>query len=135
MSEPVDKKLYEKIKKEIHAKYKPSAYRSGHLVKRYKKEFKEKYGERKAYKLKKKTKEKVNKVNGNLQLPIPPLKRWFMEDWKSDTGKYKYTSKSSVYRPTKRINKKTPKTFSELTKKEIDKAKRKKATKGRVDKF
>ena len=125
MSEPVDKKLYEKIKKEIHAKYKPSAYRSGHLVQRYKREFKEKYGERNAYKLKKK-----NKKN-----EIPPLKRWFMEDWKSDTGKYKYTSKSSVYRPTKRINKKTPKTFSELTTKEIKKAKRKKATKGRVDRF
>lgn len=63
------------------------------------------------------------------------LSRWFKEDWKSDTGKYKYTSKSSVYRPTKRITKKTPKTFSELTKKALSTAKRKKAKYGRVKLF
>ena len=37
MSEPSDKKLYEKVKKEIYKKYpKHSAYRSGLLVKEYK---------------------------------------------------------------------------------------------------
>ena len=37
MSEPSDKKLYEKVKKEIYKKYpKHSAYRSGLLVKQYK---------------------------------------------------------------------------------------------------
>ena len=38
MSEPKDKKLYEQVKKEIYAKYpQHSAYRSGLLVKEYKK--------------------------------------------------------------------------------------------------
>ena len=37
MSEPTNKKLYEKVKKEIYKKYpKNSAYRSGLLVKTYK---------------------------------------------------------------------------------------------------
>ena len=36
--EILDKKLYEKVKKDIYSKYKkPSAYRSGALVKQYKK--------------------------------------------------------------------------------------------------
>ena len=63
------------------------------------------------------------------------LKRWFKEDWKSDTGKYKYTSKSSVYRPTKRITKKTPKTFSELSEKALSSAKYIKSKYGRIKKF
>ena len=37
MSQPTDKKLYEKVKAEIYKKYpKHSAYRSGLLVKEYK---------------------------------------------------------------------------------------------------
>ena len=115
--EPTNKVLYNKVKTEIYARYpKHSAYRSGLLVKGYKKQFK---GD-KPY-----TPDNCKK----------PLKRWFKEDWKSDTGKYGYTSKSSVYRPTKRISKDTPTTFGELTKKEIEKAKREKRDKGRVKKF
>lgn len=121
MSIPADKILYEKIKQIIHKKYKPSAYRSGLLVKMYKNSFKEIHGDKNPYIGTKK------KNQG--------LTRWFMEDWKSDTGKYGYTSKSSVYRPTKRITKDSPTTFSELTKKEIKSAKRKKYRYGRVKKF
>jgi Family of unknown function (DUF5872) len=36
MPTPNDKDLYEKIKKEITSKYKPSAYRSGIIVQKYK---------------------------------------------------------------------------------------------------
>ena len=37
--QPKDQVLYDKIKQEINAKYKPSAYRSGLLVKKYKEEY------------------------------------------------------------------------------------------------
>ena len=120
---PKDQKLYNKIKSKLY-KENPihSAYRSGVLVQRYKKAFKLKYPRVKDPYL-----GQTSKVQG--------LSRWFKENWKSDSGKYRYTSKSSVYRPTKRITKKTPKTFSELSKKELISAKRKKSKYGRVKKF
>ena len=68
-------------------------------------------------------------------IPGPSFSGWFLENWKSDTGKYRYTSQSSVYRPTKRFTKKTPKTFSEISKKELKHAKYMKKTHGRVNKF
>tara|TARA_B100001094_G_C18149407_1_gene782750 strand:- start:164 stop:553 length:390 start_codon:yes stop_codon:yes gene_type:complete len=123
MSIPSDEILYAKIKKRIYKKYpKHSAYRSGHLVKEYKKAFKKQYGARK-----KPYKGKNPKDKG--------LKRWFAEDWKSDTNEYFYKNKSSVYRPTKRISKQTPSTWSELTRKEILKAKKEKLQTGRVKSF
>lgn len=122
MSIPTNQKLYDKVKRGIYKKYpKHSAYRSGLLVKEYKKQFKLKFPFREPYKGTKPLKK--------------GLSRWFKEDWKSDTGKYFYSSQSSVYRPTRRITKKTPKTFSELTKKQLKTAKQKKYKKGRVDKF
>lgn len=120
MSVPVDKELYENIKKKVWKQYeKPSAYRSGALVKEYRKQFKEKYGDKPAYKGEKK---------GN-------LKRWFEEDWRNQRGEVGYKYKSDVYRPTKRISKKTPATFSELSESKIKKARRKKALFGRVNRF
>lgn len=84
---PTNKALYEKAKAIVYPKYKkPSAYRSGALIKKYKElggEFKEQ-GERK-------------------------LGRWFKEDWK-DVGNQSYP----VYRPTKRITKDTPLTPDEI---------------------
>ena len=122
-SVPKDANLYQKIKSKLY-KENPvhSAYRSGILVQRYKKAFKLKYP-----RVKSPYSGQTSKVEG--------LSRWFKEDWKSDTGKYLYTSKSSVYRPTKRITKKTPKIFAELSKKELVSAKRKKAKYGRVKQF
>ena len=83
----MDKDLYEKAKAEVYPKYKkPSAYRSGALVKRYKElggTFKDTGGK--------------------------PLARWFKEDWK-DVGNKEYP----VYRPTKRISKDTPLTPGEI---------------------
>ena len=122
MSIPKDQKLYDNVKKAVYKEMPThSAYRSGQLVKRYKEVYEKKYGNKNAYEGKKKEKE--------------GLSRWFKEEWKSDIGKEIYTSKSSVFRPTKRITKETPATFSELTKKEIEKAKREKREKGRVKKF
>ena len=124
MSEPTNKELYQKSKDYIYNKYpKHSAYRSGLLVQHYKKEFAKQYIGTK----KQPYRGKRPKKRG--------LARWFLENWKSDTGKYRYTSKSSVYRPTKRITTKTPTTFKELKQAEIQRAKREKSRKGRVKQF
>ena len=115
MPEPKNKKLYEEVKDKIYKKYpKHSAYRSSMLVKEYKERGGEYIG-------------KKNKSSG--------LNRWFREDWKTQDGKVGYKSKSDVYRPTKRVNEKTPTTFSELSADQIKKAQKEKKKTGRVSKF
>ena len=122
MSKPKKLGLYNKVKRGIYRRIpQHSAYRSGLIVKKYKEEFKKKYGDEPAYEGSKKK--------------DAPLTRWFQEDWKSDTGQYGYTDKSSVYRPTIRVSDKTPKTFDELSEEDIKKAKKEKAQTGRVKKF
>ena len=49
MPEARDKELYDKIKKEIVNKYKPSAYRSGLIVKNYKEEYYKKHNNNDSY--------------------------------------------------------------------------------------
>jgi len=123
MPKPSDSKLYNKIKERIY-KEQPhhSAYRSGKLVKEYKKQFTKKYGKRKSpYKGNK------TKKNG--------LKRWFDEKWTNQRGEIGYKNKNDIYRPTFRITKKTPTTHGELTPKQITRARREKYQKGRVSKF
>ena len=120
MPTPTDPKLYEKIKQDITSKYKPSAYRSSFIVREYKKEYLKKHKNNNAY--------IGDRETSN-------LKRWFDEVWRSDTGNVRYTSKSSIYRPTIRVNKDTPITFSELSKQQIEKAKKEKAKTGRVKSF
>jgi hypothetical protein len=122
MSKPQlkDQVLYDKIKKEINTKYKPSAYRSGLLVKKYKEEYLKKHKSSDAY--------TGNRSNSN-------LKRWFDEKWMNQKGKVGYQKKGDVYRPTIKINNNTPKTFNELTQNQINKAMEEKKRKGRVKKF
>lgn len=98
---PKDKRLYAKARALADKTYeKPSAYKSGFIVKTYKRLYREKHGESaKAYESD--TKEK-------------PLKRWFKEKWINVGGDY------PTYRPTKRINKSTPKTVSEIPKKRLN---------------
>lgn len=120
MPTPTDDILYQKAKNK-YADMKHSAYKSGLIVKEYKRLFAIKHGTNKQpY--------KGDKSKGNLT-------RWYKEQWRSDDGKKTYTSKSSVFRPTIKVNSKTPTTFSELTKKEIDDAKKEKAKTGKVIKF
>jgi len=115
MSQPTDKKLYEKIKEEVYKKYpKHSAYRSGHLVREYKKAGG-------------KYKGKESQTTG--------LNRWFSENWTNTRNETGYKYKSDVYRPNKRITPKTPTTFKELSKKEIESARREKAKTGKVKEF
>jgi len=123
MPVPRDQQLYEAVKKRLYKKMPThSAYRSGILVKNYKAAYKRKYRSDDAYIGKKPTKK-------------AGLKRWLAEDWRNQRGEIGYKYKSDVYRPTKRITPKTPKTFSELDKKAIKRARRTKATKGRVKRF
>lgn len=85
--------LYDIVKEEADKKYKkPSAYKSGYIVKRYK------------------------ELGGRYADDDEPknLARWFKEDWK-DIGNASYP----VYRPTKRISKATPLTASEISKDQL----------------
>lgn len=112
--EPINKQLYETVKREIYRRYpEHSAYRSGLIVRRYK----ERGG-----------KYKGDKSKGDLG-------RWFKEEWKNQRGEVGYNKKGDVYRPTKRISKDTPKTFKELSPEDIKKAQKEKKIKGRVSKF
>jgi hypothetical protein len=120
MPTPTDEKLYESIKKDLFKKYKPSAYRSGLLVQKYKEEYVKKHKNNNYY--------SGTKENSN-------LKRWFDEKWQNQRGEIGYQKKTDVYRPTIRINDKTPTTFNELTKNQIRKAKKEKAETGRVKRF
>ena len=91
----LDKQLYERVKKQADSIYKkPSAYKSGYIVKEYKQQ-------------------------GGRYLGAKPkdgLTRWFEENW-TDVGNKTYP----VYRPTKRITKDTPLTVSEIDKKNLQK--------------
>lgn len=86
----LDKELYDIAKQIADEKYiKPSAYKSGYIVKKYK-ELGGRYGD-----------------DGEEK----KLKRWFDEDWK-DIGGLDYP----VFRPTRRVNKDTPLTPNEIDK-------------------
>lgn len=123
-NKPTDENLYQQVKKEIYAKIpKHSAYRSGLIVKKYKEKFAKKYPNKQPYLGKK----PLKKSGG--------LRRWFAEDWRNQRGEIGYSSKSDVYRPTKRISKKTPITFSELSRKRINRARKEKSRSGRVYRF
>ena len=115
MANTANPKLYEQVKNEIYKKNPVhSAYRSALLVKTYK----ERGGTYKG---------KENKSSG--------LNRWFNEKWTNQRGGTGYKNKSDVYRPTVKVNDKTPTTFNELTKKQIEKARQEKARTGKVKKF
>lgn len=119
MSSPTNKKLYEKVKNLANKKFKsPSGiYRSSWIVKEYKKRGGKYSG-------------KKNTKSG--------LSRWYKEKWvdlnRKTNGKYekcgRKSAKKGVYpicRPSKRISNKTPRTFREISKKSIKKAKKDKS--------
>jgi hypothetical protein len=95
MSQIQDKDIYLKAKNIVYQQYsKPSAYRSGALVKKYKELGGRYSGE----------KQKIGLV------------RWFKEKWE-DVGGLEYP----VYRPTIRISKETPLLASEIDEKDLKK--------------
>jgi len=98
--------IYERAKKTVYAQYKkPSAYRSGALVKKYK-ELGGKYSD---------------EINKNQSA----LNRWYMEKWK-DVNPNKTKNSYPVYRPTVRVNENTPLTLDEVDKKNLVKQSMKK---------
>ena len=113
MAKILNPRIYDKAKKK-YSNLKHSAYKSGLVVKEYKR-LGGKYGGKKT------------KKTG--------LSRWFAEKWRNQRGKVGYKKKGDLYRPTKRITSKTPKTFKELGKKRIKKAMKEKKKTGRVKNF
>jgi len=110
---PLNKKLYARVLAMYPG---PStAYRSGHIVQTYKR--------------------LGGRYSGAKKPRLTGLHRWFLEKWKSDTGKTRYTSRSSVYRPTRRVTSKTPVTFGELSESALKRAKRLKRETGRAKFF
>jgi hypothetical protein len=98
MAIPINKELYEKAKEIVYKQYsKPSAYRSGALVKKYKS-------------MGGKYKDDDKKQR--------PLADWFKEDWR-DVNPNETKTSYPVYRPTKRVNKATPLTVSEIDPKNL----------------
>jgi len=96
---PKDLLLYNKIKREIFNKNLiNSAYRSGLLIKTYKKEFLKKYGNIEPFKN---------------DFKERPLKRWFKEHW-INTNEIIGLDGYPVFRPTIRVSKNTPKTIQEI---------------------
>ena len=96
MSKPADQELYDKVKKEIYAKYpKHSAYRFSSLVQEYKR----------------RGGEYVGTKNSN-----KGLAKWHKETWLNQRGEVGYKYKNDVYRPTVKVDKNTPTTFKESTK-------------------
>lgn len=93
----LDKDIYKIVKERADQIYKkPSAYKSGWIVKEYK------------------------RLKGRfLDSDEKPLKRWFREEWKDYAPLIGEKSKYPVYRPTKRISKDTPSTVHEIPKKRL----------------
>lgn len=63
------------------------------------------------------------------------MKRWFKEEWVNQRGEVGYKYKNDIYRPSKRITKKTPTTHKELSKRQIKRARKEKYRTGRVKRF
>ena len=116
---PANSTLYKKVKAEAKRKFKvwPSAYASGWLVREYKR--------------------RGGKYKGR-KSPDSGLTRWFKEKWvnvctsprkrcgRPKTNLKTWKKKYPYCRPSVRVNKNTPRTASELSKKEIERRCRKK---------
>lgn len=63
------------------------------------------------------------------------LKRWFKEDWRTPRGNKDYSKGENTFRPTKKISKDTPKTWSQLSKGDKARAAKEKREKGRVSRY
>ena len=120
-SRPLHPKLWAKAKRKADKIYKVnSAYKSGYQVREYNLlggKWCNQHGK------------EGNKNNNH------GLGRWFAEKWRNQRGTEGYKHKNDIYRPTIRKTKQTPITMNELSKKQINKARKIKYKKGRVKKF
>lgn len=102
--QPIDIHLYEKARQMADLIYdRPSAYKSGAIVRLYKEMGGRYIGEKK---------------EGDIN-------RWFNEEW-IDVNPFKTSSSYPVYRPTKKVSKKTPLTVYEIDPKDLIKKSKKK---------
>lgn len=93
----LDPDIYEIAKNIVYAQYeKPSAYRSGALVKKYK--------------------ELGGRYKGEYKKT--PLKRWFDEKW-TNVNPMQNENSYPVYRPTRKVSKETPLTVKEVDPKDL----------------
>ena len=91
----LDPEIYSLAKRWADSVYdKPSAYKSGAIVKKYK--------------------ELGGRYGGGVQKNKTSLGRWFQEEWKDIGGK-----DYPVYRPTKKVNEKTPLRTIEIDPKDL----------------
>ena len=100
---PTDQTLYEEAKDFIYSKYKKnSAFRSGAVVKEYKQQFAQKYGE-------------ASTPYSDDNKP-KKLKRWFDEKWINVNPllNFKNADAYPLFRPTKYVNSETPTLFQEI---------------------
>ncbi len=101
-AEPLNKVLWDRAKQKADKVYeKPSAYKSGYIVKQYK------------------------EMGGKFAEPAKTktgLARWFSEEWVNQRGEVGYKYKKDVYRPSKRVTGDTPKTWGELSSPQIKRA-------------
>jgi len=119
--QPRDQALYESVKRRVNQQYsKPSAYRSSAYVKEYKEAYKQKHGGGTPY---------IGKRGTG------GLTRWHQEKWRNQRGEEGYKKKDDIYRPTTRVNEKTPTTMNELSSSRIKKAQEEKRRTGRVKRF
>jgi hypothetical protein len=135
MPKPRDKALYERIKKKLYRDNpRHSAYRSATLVKLYKAAYAKKYKTGPNSKSKSGSNSKSRFGINDPYIGKKPkntgIKRWLKEEWKNQRGEIGYKYKSDIYRPTKRITAKTPKTFKELKPTTIKRARKLKAKTG-----
>jgi hypothetical protein len=95
----LDPEIYEVAKNIVYEQYKkPSAFRSGALVKKYK--------------------ELGGRYSDDIKKNKTSLNRWFNEKWE-DVNPNKNNSSYPVYRPTIKINKNTPLVVDEIDKKNL----------------
>lgn len=102
MPTPTDSGLYKEARDFIMSRYKKnSAYASGAIVKQYKQQFAKKYGK------------ETPPYSGD---GPKNLKRWFEEKWIDVNPLLGITNDSAypVFRPTKKINSKTPTIYQDI---------------------
>jgi hypothetical protein len=123
MSTPRDRALYNRVKARVYKSIpRHSAYRSATVVQRYKAAYRQKHGSR------------GSPYSGS-KSKTRGLSRWFAERWRNQRGTVGYSRRGDVYRPTRRVSSKTPKTFRQLSKSRLRRAMREKRSRGRVSRF
>jgi hypothetical protein len=128
---PKDQRLYDKVKREANKKFgsPTGVYRSSWIVREYKKRGGKYKGSRpKSSGLKRWYKEKWV----DLKRPIKDRKSGKIRGYESCGRSSAKKGKYPLCRPTLRISSKTPKTYKELGKKAVSKAKRKKSSSKRI---